>query len=264
MKKALLFIFVIILSFLVGCRNIFVDPERQEFEARFISSGDFLYQIVEINDEGLQIVEASNNKNCVERFARIRGLSKNGKKKEILIVPESIDGLKVKEVAAYIDFDSKVLRRFYIPFEINIWGYGSGRCTNAPKLKKVVKMRHDVATDYYSSYIISSYNRGSEDLYQIIGQTHQLYANVSFRYNYEDAPNYGYYWIDSYLFDNLITYVPANPAREGYAFDGWYKEAECINKWNFEIDSLPDIKKDEEGKWLFQETILYAKWVKKK
>ena len=42
---------------------------------------------------------------------------------------------------------------------------------------------------------------------------------------------------------------PADPAKEDYMFDGWFKEAECINKWNFDSDTVT-------------ETItLYAKWI---
>ena len=44
-------------------------------------------------------------------------------------------------------------------------------------------------------------------------------------------------------------------------FDGWYKEAECINVWNFETDTLPDAQYDEEGEEIYQETKLYAKWM---
>jgi hypothetical protein len=53
-------------------------------------------------------------------------------------------------------------------------------------------------------------------------------------------------------------------------FDGWYKEEECINKWDFDIDILPDVKYDtvSEGMYagqereVYQETIIYAKWIK--
>ncbi len=44
--------------------------------------------------------------------------------------------------------------------------------------------------------------------------------------------------------------VPTEPTKEGYIFDGWYKEESYINKWNFEIDV---VKKD---------ITLYAKWIK--
>jgi uncharacterized repeat protein (TIGR02543 family) len=41
---------------------------------------------------------------------------------------------------------------------------------------------------------------------------------------------------------------PANPARTGYVFDGWYREAECINAWNFTTDVVTE------------NLTLYAKW----
>ncbi|QNU65658.1 InlB B-repeat-containing protein [Ruminiclostridium herbifermentans] len=44
---------------------------------------------------------------------------------------------------------------------------------------------------------------------------------------------------------------PQIPTYEGYIFDGWYKEADCINKWDFTTDRVTS------------ETILYAKWISK-
>jgi len=41
---------------------------------------------------------------------------------------------------------------------------------------------------------------------------------------------------------------PADPAREGYTFGGWYKEAACITAWNFESDTVET------------DMTLYAKW----
>ena len=67
---------------------------------------------------------------------------------------------------------------------------------------------------------------------------------------------------ENYLeYDSKIKIIPPDPIREGYTFDGWYKEAECVNKWNFENDTLPEIKIDEDEKVIFQETALYAKWI---
>lgn len=104
-------------------------------------------------------------------------------------------------------------------------------------------------------------------------------GNVSYQYNYEEAPNDGYYWVDNY--DNaLIEYIPPEPTREGYKFDGWYKEKECINQWDSNSDKTstsyiyyeePDEGSTEEYKNFYNEYIsthtyvetkLYAKWVK--
>ena len=42
---------------------------------------------------------------------------------------------------------------------------------------------------------------------------------------------------------------PSDPTDQGYTFEGWYKEAECTNAWNFETDTV------------IADTTLYAKWI---
>lgn len=41
---------------------------------------------------------------------------------------------------------------------------------------------------------------------------------------------------------------PSNPTQSGYTFGGWYKEADCINAWNFSTDTVTS------------NITLYAKW----
>lgn len=86
-------------------------------------------------------------------------------------------------------------------------------------------------------------------------------ANTSYLFNYDNAPNEGYFFINN--FDNgvLIQPTPYEPRRNGYVFDGWYKEPECVSIWDFDKDALPEQKTDEEGKEVYQETQLYAKWI---
>ena len=88
-------------------------------------------------------------------------------------------------------------------------------------------------------------------------------ANVNYYYNYQGAENKGYYWIDYCFYGEKIDYIPLNPERNGFSFGGWYKEEECINKWDFDSDTLPAEKMDEENNIIFQRTTLYAKWIKK-
>jgi uncharacterized repeat protein (TIGR02543 family) len=49
--------------------------------------------------------------------------------------------------------------------------------------------------------------------------------------------------------DSLVAKPDTNPTISGYVFKGWYKEAACINAWNFETDKVSE------------NTYLYAKWV---
>lgn len=85
-------------------------------------------------------------------------------------------------------------------------------------------------------------------------------ANTSFMFNYDNSPNDGYFFIDDYDYGATINATPYLPIRLGYLFEGWYKEPECINAWNFEEDSLP-MARYQNGEKLYQETKLYAKWI---
>ena len=90
-----------------------------------------------------------------------------------------------------------------------------------------------------------------------------IIANVSYLYNYNSAPNEGYYWVDSYN-ESVITFIPPEPEREGYTFGGWYKEAECINEWDFSTDITGKEIKDLYIKVydVYEGIYLYAKWIK--
>jgi uncharacterized repeat protein (TIGR02543 family) len=48
---------------------------------------------------------------------------------------------------------------------------------------------------------------------------------------------------------NATITKPTNPTKDGYVFDGWYKEAELTNAWNFATDTVTS------------DITLYAKWV---
>ncbi len=88
-------------------------------------------------------------------------------------------------------------------------------------------------------------------------------ANTSYQFNYEGAPNEGYFYINDFARGGKIEGTPYEPQREGYTFGGWYKEPECVNKWDFETDKLPEATYDEEGYITdFVETKLYAAWIK--
>ena len=88
-------------------------------------------------------------------------------------------------------------------------------------------------------------------------------ANTSYMFNYDGAPNDGYFFINDFERGGLIEDTPYAPQRDGYTFGGWYKEAECINKWDFATDRLPEATYDEEGYVTdFVETKLYAAWIR--
>jgi uncharacterized repeat protein (TIGR02543 family) len=53
--------------------------------------------------------------------------------------------------------------------------------------------------------------------------------------------------IEDIVSGNLIS-EPSSPTKNGYVFDGWYKESTCINAWNFSNDHVDS------------NLTLYAKW----
>ena len=67
-------------------------------------------------------------------------------------------------------------------------------------------------------------------------------------------------------YDALLTAQPFPvPTYEGYTFDGWYKEKECINKWDFTTNKTGDelIIEEEDQYNEYLGIYLYAKWIKR-
>ena len=85
--------------------------------------------------------------------------------------------------------------------------------------------------------------------------------NIAFMLNYEGAPNNGYYYTSSKHSTGTIN-EPIKPKRVGCIFEGWYKDAECTEAWNFETDEIT-IQFDEQGNHIYEEIRLYAKWTVK-
>ena len=79
-----------------------------------------------------------------------------------------------------------------------------------------------------------------------------LKADVSYYLNYDEN---NYYYIDYYENGEKILYIPPEPQKDGYMFGGWFKEADCVNQWNFDVDTL-QITEEQDIK-------LYAKWIAK-
>ena len=247
MMKKILFLLVSVLcglSILCGCHDPYASTP----------CGDFVY--FTRGSEGKEV-------------AYLNGLSEQGKQKEVVIVPETVDGYDVVAlsyafgIASLGELESKNLEALYIPEYVYISGFGT--FNDCPNLKKVVFINvNGCRTPGYSPsrldgfinvYYCSAYD-GYDGYYvdRHIGK----YANVSYMYNYEGAENEGYYWVDNFDYGGTIGYIPENPEREGYTFGGWYKEPECINKWNFDKDALPERKLDEESREVYQETRLLS------
>ena len=259
MKKKTVLVLIIIISFvslMYGCSS-----NKKEF-------GDFYYSIKTDEETG-------------EQYIRLQGLTEQGQKQTYVVVPSEIDGIKVRELNYSAPFVSEgslvsdMLRKIYLPYGIDVYSdFAFVRCNSLKDLilfdipdgTEDVRYYYGTQNTYISSSLYDEIKFGSSNLFEIYpygGRNYEVkFANVSFMYNFEGALYSGYYWIDNCDYGTKIEYIPENPEQEGYTFGGWYKEPECINEWDFEGDTLPESKLDEEGREVYQETRLYAKWYK--
>ncbi len=168
----------------------------------------------------------------------IKELSEEGKQKEVIVVPEYIDGYRVyiyeKKRPSLISlqytsaFKASNIKKIFIMHEIN-------KCHLRAFSGKIIT----VSMDYFlfpssdNKVFIPYTNDFSYIIYENSYTQENIYnANVTYYVDNE------IYWIDDYE-NELISFIPEEPKKEGKAFVGWFKEPECINKWNFEYDVVP-------------------------
>ena len=214
------------------------------------------------------------------------GLTKSGQSKEILIIPKNIKGKEVIKmyykrgwlaISGGTDYylKSTNLKKVFVMGE-NFWQQYS--TFHAPNLDKVIRMPIDYMdlnfplNSGYATFYYIPYSKKYSYIDKIGTHKSSQFANISYMQNYEGSEqnNEGYYWVDHENYGNTIS-PPPTPNRSGYTFDGWYKEPSCLNKWDFEVDRLPEeiieeIKNDKDEmieRPIYQNTYLYAKWTKK-
>ena len=221
----------------------------------------------------------------------ISELTELGRQQKVLVIPEEINGTKVTALSKWtftmwdagLVWESENLEKiFFQTSRLSVGGNTFDDCIN---LKRVILLDYDpsitiigggvryaVRGDCYiqkSNYdYVEDARVNKNDYYDIKP------ANITYYYNYI-ANDSVWYWIDDVDYGEKIEYIPEDPSREEYEFGGWYKEAECINKWDFETDTLPEEQLEEveveatlheeaytEIRQVYQETKLYAKWIK--
>ncbi len=215
-------------------------------------------------------------------YCEILGTSEQGNAQKYLVVPESIEGLEVKSWGEYWplgfimmpgryqnpDIESTNLEKIYFKKLKNYSTIVSS--SSCPNLDKLIYLDFFSVPWGFNEDIYFPFKRYETLKAYSSSDIRALPANVSYYYNYENPKNGGYYWIDDCDYGGKIEFIPPEPEREGYEFDGWYKEPECINKWDFETDTLPEkqtemqenLYGEEEEVTVYQETILYAGWIK--
>lgn len=188
----------------------------------------------------------------IGRTYSVHDLTDEGRKQEYIIIPAFVNGhiVSVSNGANGLHNYGNV-KKVYVSYEIVDFYYNALHPDNA----KVFILSNNIVadTDFFGLYVSSWLYENDYTIGKLI-KRHAHIANTSFHYNYDNSPNEGYYWIDDYDYGQLITFIPPNPTREGYTFEGWFKEPECINQWDFTKNLTYNVEESPV-------TNLYAKWV---
>lgn len=209
---------------------------------------------VKLYESGYYVYELYTDKTTGETVAYIADLTETGKLQETLIIPAYLDGYKVTQLNYKYGlgvggkFESENLNRIYITTDITSPQAAFNHC---PNLERVISMNGEAKLDD------STHMRYMRSISLLVSA---FDANITYKYNYFADEIEDSFWADDYDYGEKIKYLPPEPERAGFLFDGWYKEPECINEWNFENDTLPESRYDENNDLIYQETKLYAKW----
>ena len=227
---------------LSGCGS---DPlERSEY-------GDYLYRVT--ND--------SMRKHCIT----IMELSEQGKQKETIVFPTEINGVLVKAFGDEFGFriegviESENLKNVYMHSQIE--RFVNEDMFNRVKYYELYSGFSEDMSHYFSFYDAVYLSKEDNTWLNKLESNHEVfekvrYANVIYYYNYDNKTTF---FVDD-CDGTVVNVIPPNPYRKGYEFLGWYKEPECINKWDFDNDIVPSKEYDENGQYILKEIKLYAKW----
>lgn len=253
MKKiVIIFMFFMFSMCLTGC-EINLD-EIIIKEGKIYNNVDFRYGY--LMKDSNRIVEDKYGEYVV-----ITGLTEEGKKKEIVVIPEEIDEKKVTQLGhsnighQYI-FESTNLKHCYLPRTLDVVDNASSDYIKEDDAKyyfididNVELLKHCfVKNEIYVS--LELFNKCIDN--GIIDENNESLfsckiklANVTFV-----VDDTSYFIIDINE-GELISFIPDNPNKEDMEFCGWYKEKECINEFDFD----KDIVKLENGIMK-----IYGKW----
>lgn len=210
------------------------------------------------------------------RKAYITGLTDSGARQKVLVCPYSMGGGAKVYGLGYIRhflvgsenmgrFHSDNLEKFFFPHMPLEVEREPGPTFAFEKARPVWWDTSDIESEFSISRAGAIYGYNYYRTKVAAGhyiEENSVIANVSFMYNYEGAENDGYFWVDSYD-EDVITFIPPNPERPDYLFGGWYKEPECISRWDFERDRTGKELYIEEGSECdtYEGVYIYAKWI---
>ena len=251
MTKSKIFkVIVFLLALALGIGVFILAINTCTLEKEVKTEGYFQYIVVGENSR----VANCNNREVVA----IVGFTNSGLEQEVIEIPRTIDGKPVQRIG-YEDalcnerynVYSENLKKVYIHDNIRYIRYFQNKdlSENESRVSLMFCSINDSLSMYNTMSVKDVYYYKSLIDTIDINRT-LLPANIVFMNNYSDEINDGYYRLDNIETGETIP-PPPDPTREGYAFTGWYTEAECANKWDFNI--APEIEEDTEFR-------LYAGW----
>ncbi len=238
MKKRLFLILLLIIFIPLSTTSCIVR-ER-------ITCGDFVYRTYK------------KNKKTV---AEIISLSDAGIEKKILIIPKYLDGYEVYRTSDRYGrergiFGEGFTKKIYLTFKLDEFEVANFSLQNVLFIGEGLLNTENYSYGAFRAFLPYNIYISPENY-----QDGVYHANVTYIVDGE------IYWID--LCENgPIEYIPSEPIKEGYTFEGWYKDEEYQTKWDFLNDTLAPVEeiKHETG-WLtywtevvYEEIKLYAKF----
>jgi len=199
-------------------------------------------------------------------------LSEIGLQQKVIIFPEKISGKKYQisdtrgglAMRSVYFTENSTLEKAYFEYDIYIDSTAENMFEKCHNMKKVISVfTYGVDIQINKNKTLFLYLNKRDYFNYDEQQIYYRLADIQCIYNYEGATNDGYFWIDDIENGEKIEIMPDTPVREGYTFNGWYKEAACENKWDFETDTVTKQEISENEKYPDNYvTYLYAKWIK--
>ena len=189
----------------------------------------------------------------------IIGFTESGLKEESIKIPGKINGIPVEHLG-YTGADGAHSKTYIYNIEVsgkdnlksiyffdnilyvNPFSYDCNSSVDYGTLNVFCCSKNKFFRNYSENVNLYCYNLNNYSPY--CGYT---LPNIVYSYNF-DCENY--YSLDNVINGDVLV-EPGEPNNDGYIFSGWYTEAECINKYNFQ-----NPVNLENGEHLF----LYAGW----